>query len=95
MPRDPALNDDVTPSELDEKEWRSLLDPVEFRILRESGTERAGTGRYLNEEAAGAYHCAGCGLEWELHFLRPPLHPPPAPKKAACGAPFRRRRNRC
>jgi peptide-methionine (R)-S-oxide reductase len=62
MPRDPAL-DDTPPAELSKGEWRSLLEPAEFAILRESGTEMPGTGRYLNEEAAGAYHCAGCGTK--------------------------------
>jgi len=42
-------------------DWKSILSPVEFAILRESATERPGTGRYLHNEAAGAYHCAGCG----------------------------------
>lgn len=60
MARDPAL-DDVAPTELSAEDWRDLLHPVEFAILRQSGTESPGTGRYLNEERAGAYHCAGCG----------------------------------
>ncbi len=34
---------------------------MELAILRHSGTERPGTGRYLHNERAGAYHCAGCG----------------------------------
>jgi len=42
-------------------DWKSILSPVEYAILRESATERPGTGRYLHNEASGAYHCAGCG----------------------------------
>ena len=34
---------------------------MEHAILRESATERPGSGRYLEEERPGAYHCAGCG----------------------------------
>ena len=61
MPRDPALEPDVDPAELSTTDWRAVLHPVEFAILREAATERPGTGRYLHEERAGAYHCAGCG----------------------------------
>jgi len=61
MSKDPALDPEVAPSELSTFDWQTLLDPVEFSILRESGTERPGTGRYLDEERSGAYHCAGCG----------------------------------
>ncbi|TNE90479.1 MAG: peptide-methionine (R)-S-oxide reductase [Deltaproteobacteria bacterium] len=60
MAKDPAL-DDTAPKDMRTEDWRALLSPVEFAILRESATERPGTGRYLNEERAGAYHCAGCG----------------------------------
>lgn len=42
--------------------WREELTDQEFRILRESGTERAGTGRYLDNKEEGVYACAGCGL---------------------------------
>jgi len=59
--KDPATDKNINPNELSDDEWKSLLSPEEFRILRHSGTERAGTGRYLNEESEGAYHCAGCG----------------------------------
>ena len=46
---------------LDTSDWKAILTPVEFAILRESATERPGTGRYLDQTAPGAYHCAGCG----------------------------------
>ena len=59
---DPALDASLSATDLDASQWKQLLDPTEYAILRESATERPGTGRYLEEERAGAYHCAGCGL---------------------------------
>lgn len=44
-----------------EKEWRAILSPEQFRILRQKGTERAGTGKYNKHYEPGVYHCAGCG----------------------------------
>ena len=58
MGGDPAL-DPTAP--LDGVDWKRLLRPAEFAILRESATERAFTGPWLDEERPGAYHCAGCG----------------------------------
>jgi len=43
-------------------EWRRLLGPARFRILREAGTERRFTSPLLNEHRKGIYACAGCGL---------------------------------
>jgi len=46
-----------------EEEWRALLTPEQYRVLREKGTERAFTGEYCEAHAPGTYLCAGCGLE--------------------------------
>jgi peptide-methionine (R)-S-oxide reductase len=47
--------------QLTEAEWREKLTPEQYRILREAGTERAFTGKYEKNKAAGEYRCAGCG----------------------------------
>jgi peptide-methionine (R)-S-oxide reductase len=41
-------------------EWRAQLTPEQFRVLREHGTERAGTSPLNNEKRKGVFHCAGC-----------------------------------
>lgn len=46
-----------------EEEWRQILTPAEFNILREKGTEYAFTGEYFNHKEKGVYVCAGCGNE--------------------------------
>jgi peptide-methionine (R)-S-oxide reductase len=43
-------------------EWRKLLTPQQFQVLRENGTERAGSSPLNDEHRAGMYHCAGCDL---------------------------------
>ncbi len=52
----------ITPLELSEAEWRKRLTPEQFEILREEGTERAGTHPLNHEERPGLFVCAGCGL---------------------------------
>ena len=44
-----------------EAEWRSLLTPEQYMILREKATERAFTGALSQNHETGNYHCAGCG----------------------------------
>jgi peptide-methionine (R)-S-oxide reductase len=44
-----------------EAEWRQSLTPEEFRVLREHGTERAGTSPLNSEKREGTFRCAGCG----------------------------------
>ena len=42
-------------------EWRQLLTPAQYEILREDGTEPPGSGEYARHHEAGVYVCAGCG----------------------------------
>jgi peptide-methionine (R)-S-oxide reductase len=44
-----------------EAEWRALLTPEQYSILREKATERAFTGVLTQNHETGDYHCAGCG----------------------------------
>ncbi len=46
-----------------EEEWKEILTPEEFRVLRQAGTERAFTGEYTDTKKEGTYECAGCGFE--------------------------------
>ena len=43
-------------------EWRAQLTPEQYRVLREHGTERAGTSPLDKQYAKGTFACAGCGL---------------------------------
>jgi peptide-methionine (R)-S-oxide reductase len=44
-----------------EAEWRALLTPEQYRILREKATERPFTGALTENHETGNFHCAGCG----------------------------------
>ena len=47
---------------LSKEEWRKRLPRDAFAVLREEGTERAGTSPLNNEKREGVYACAGCDL---------------------------------
>ncbi len=45
-----------------EEEWRALLTPAQYYVLREEGTEQPFANAYHQYKAAGTYYCAGCDL---------------------------------
>jgi peptide-methionine (R)-S-oxide reductase len=44
-------------------EWRKILTPEQYRVMRGHGTEPPGSCALLSEKRAGAFSCAGCGQE--------------------------------
>jgi peptide-methionine (R)-S-oxide reductase len=44
-------------------EWKKLLTPKQYYILRQEGTERPFTSEHLNEHRAGVFRCAGCARD--------------------------------
>jgi peptide-methionine (R)-S-oxide reductase len=61
-----------------EPEWRALLTPEQYRILREKGTEAKGTGEYDKLYNKGVYRCAGCST---------PLYTSETKFNSGCGWP--------
>ena len=59
--RDSATKPHDVAVELSDEEWRKRLTPAQYRVLREHGTERAGTSPLDKNYDPGIYHCAGCG----------------------------------
>ena len=45
------------------EQWRQELTPEQYRVLRETGTERPFSGEYDHVFDPGTYRCAGCGAE--------------------------------
>ncbi|KND32734.1 peptide-methionine (R)-S-oxide reductase MsrB [Streptomyces acidiscabies] len=46
-----------------DEEWRAELNPEEYAVLRQAGTERAFTGEYTDTKTVGVYACRACGAE--------------------------------
>lgn len=43
-------------------QWKAMLSNAQYKVMREEGTERAGTSPLDKNYAAGTYHCRGCDL---------------------------------
>lgn len=56
-------NKDQTRVVRSEAEWKNLLSPEQYRVLREKGTESPFTGKYYLNKDKGVYVCAACGNE--------------------------------
>jgi len=56
---EPATHFEV---EKTEAEWRKQLSAAQYHVLREHGTERAGSSPLVDEHRKGVFKCAGCGL---------------------------------
>ncbi|WP_396415751.1 peptide-methionine (R)-S-oxide reductase MsrB [Kocuria sp.] len=44
-------------------QWREQLNPLEYQVLRQAGTERPFTGEYVDTTTQGVYECRACGAE--------------------------------
>ena len=57
------IDADATDDELSrtDREWRELLSPEQYAVLREAATELPLSGEYVDTDDDGLYHCAACG----------------------------------
>lgn len=54
-------NDSKDKVQLTEEEWKKVLSPEQYRVIRQCGTEPPFTGKYYNHHDTGTYLCAACG----------------------------------
>jgi peptide-methionine (R)-S-oxide reductase len=55
------MKDKRFPVERTVAQWEDVLSPSQFQVLREHGTERAGSSPLNHEKRSGRFYCAGCG----------------------------------
>jgi peptide-methionine (R)-S-oxide reductase len=53
----------ATKVEKTDEQWRQELTPEQYEVTRKAGTERAFTGPFWDNHAAGSYECVCCGTE--------------------------------
>ena len=49
--------------EQNDEEWKKKLNPEQYRVLRQKGTEAPFSGKLLSERRKGKFSCAACGAE--------------------------------
>ena len=59
---DPPAGKSVTPIDTTDGYWGEILTDMEYRVLREDGTERSFTSPLNDEKGAGVFACRACGL---------------------------------
>lgn len=57
------MGNNTMPNEIikTDAEWKSILTPAQYKVMRLKGTERAGSGEYEHNKKNGEYLCAACG----------------------------------
>jgi peptide-methionine (R)-S-oxide reductase len=56
-------NTDTKKLNVTDAEWKKILSPALYATARQQATERAFTGKYLDQKTKGTYFCAVCGNE--------------------------------
>jgi len=74
------MSEDAAPQSVvkSDSEWRTVLSPQQFRVLREKGTESPNTGKFNKFDEPGVYCCAACNA---------PLYKSTTKFNSGCGWP--------
>ena len=60
-PKEDLMKEDHFPVTHTDAEWRKILTPEQYEVMRGHGTERPGSCALLHEKRQGTFVCAGCG----------------------------------
>ena len=58
-----TMEDTIKTIQRSEEEWKKILTPEQYHVLREKGTDRPFSGKYYLTQDKGIYKCAACGSE--------------------------------
>ena len=62
------------PIQLTDEQWRAKLNPAEYQVLRQAGTERPFVGEYTDTTTQGVYSCRACDAELFRSDTKFPSH---------------------